>query len=124
MRTAVPVSKTSAGAVEPRLALIAGVVEEMKGEALTILDLRSLTSFTDFFLLCSGTSDRHVQSIGETIVTRLKSHGIMPLGVEGHDSAQWILIDYGAIVVHVFYPAAREFYQIEKFWADAPVISL
>lgn len=120
-KTTPPVPITTA---EPRLAWIAAAVEEMKGEAQTILDLRALTSFTDFFFLCNGSSDRQVQAIAETIVTRLKGHGIIPLGVEGHDSAQWILIDYGAIVVHVFYPPAREFYQIEKFWADAPVVAL
>ncbi len=107
----------------PTLALqIAKIAEDFKAEGIRILDLRGLTSFTDFYVICSGRSDRQVQAIADAIVQRLKDAGIRPTGQEGYDTGQWVLIDYADVVVHVFHPEAREFYQIEKFWGDAPEI--
>ncbi len=95
----------------------------MKAEGLRILDLRALASFTDFFVVCSGASDRQVQAIADQVQENLRAISRRPIGVEGYDAAQWILLDYGSVVVHIFYPEAREFYQIEKLWADAPELA-
>jgi len=91
-----------------------------KAKDLVILKVQELSSFTDFFVICSGSSDRQVQAIADSIQTDLKKSGVLPLGVEGGRSGKWVLIDYGDVVVHVFYEATREFYDIERLWADAP----
>lgn len=108
----------------PFVQTIAQAAEDFKAEEIRILDLRGLTSFTDFYILCSGRSDRQVQAIADHILHQLKLQHVRPVGVEGHAAGQWILLDYGDVVVHVFHPTARAFYQIEKIWGDAPEISL
>lgn len=108
---------TDSTALARRLARIA---ERMKAEEIQILDLRGLTSFTDCFVVCQGNSNRHVAAIADEIRRELKQERILPLGVEGEDSAQWLLLDYGEVVAHVLLPEARLYYQIEKLWADAP----
>lgn len=102
---------------------IAQMAEQMKAEEIQILDLRMLTSFTDCFVVCHGTSQRHVTAIADEIHRELKLERMLPLGIEGQDSAQWVLLDYGEVVVHVLVPEARVYYQIEKLWADAPRIA-
>jgi ribosome-associated protein len=93
---------------------------DRKGTQLLVLDLRGLSNATDFFLLVSGTSDIHVRSIAETIIEQLRESGVRPNHVEGLRRGRWVLIDYLDFVVHVFHPAAREFYQLERLWGDAP----
>ena len=82
------------------------------------------TSFTDYFLLCSGKSDRQVQAIAQGIEEALKKKGIRPLGQEGITGGKWILMDYEDVVVHVFLEPVREFYDLEGLWIDAPRIDL
>ena len=89
-----------------------------------LLELKGTTSFTDYFLLCSGKSDRQVQAIAQGIEEALKKKGIRPLGQEGMTGGRWVLMDYGDVVVHVFHREAREFYRIERLWADAPMIDV
>lgn len=91
-----------------------------KAEGVCVLDLRELSSFTDFFLIAHGTSSRQNAAIAEAVVAALKPAGIRPLSVEGRESADWILVDYGSIVVHVFSRAARDHYGLESLWGDAP----
>jgi len=86
---------------------------------LIALDITPYTTFADYFIICSGTSSRQVQAIAESIECDLKKQGINPLGVEGYSQGTWILLDYGDIVMHVFYQPIREFYQLERLWADA-----
>lgn len=93
-----------------------------KAKQLTILRVTELSSFTDYFIICSGNSDRQVKAITETIETELKKSGALPLGVEGARSGRWSLIDYGDVVVHVFLEPVREFYDIERLWSDAPAM--
>jgi ribosome-associated protein len=88
------------------------------------LDLRKLSTATDFFLIATGTSDTHVASIADHVVTELKAEGVRPLNVEGERGGRWVLVDYFDFVVHVFHPAAREFYQLERLWGDAPIHKL
>lgn len=93
---------------------------ERKGRDLLVLDLRGLSSATDYFLLITGTSDIHVRAIAEHIIDELKKEGLRPDHIEGLRAGRWVLIDFIDFVVHVFHPAAREFYQLERLWGDAP----
>jgi len=101
------------------LALAIQAASDKKAENIVALDLRGVASFTDYFLICSGTSTRQVQAIAEAILEKLEEHGTRPLHVEGEVVAQWILIDYGDLVVHVFEQSAREYYDLERLWRDA-----
>lgn len=91
-----------------------------KAEDLCVLDLRDISSFTDYFLVMHGNSSRQNAAIAEAVEAALKPAGLRPLSVEGRESADWVLIDYGSLVVHVFSRAAREHYGLEKLWGDAP----
>lgn len=91
-------------------------IEDLKGRDVKTLDVRRLTSITDYMVVVSGTSDRHVKSIADHVIEQAKAAGVRPLGVEGKEQAEWVLIDLGDVVVHVMQPAVREFYQIERLW--------
>ncbi len=84
-----------------------------------ILDVRELTSIADVFIVCSGRSNRHVKAIAEFIQVDLKSQGIKPLNIEGKEKGHWIVLDYGHVVIHVFYEPVRSFYDLEGLWTDA-----
>lgn len=86
---------------------------------LVVLDVGKLTSIADYFIICSGRSNRQVSAIAEHIQTTLKAEGIRPLSVEGAKSGHWVLLDYGHVILHVFYDAIRSFYDLEGLWADA-----
>jgi len=89
-----------------------------------LLELKEITSFTDYFLLLSGKSDRQVQAIAQAIQEALKRKGIRPLGQEGTLGGKWILMDYEDVVVHIFLEPVRKFYDLEGLWVDAPRIDL
>ncbi|MGH7470416.1 MAG: ribosome silencing factor [Longimicrobiales bacterium] len=108
----------------PDLERAATLVSERKAQNLVVLDLRGLSNATDFFLLASGTSDLHARSIAEHVMEELKKEGVRPDHVEGLRSGRWVLLDYIDFVIHVFHPAAREFYQLERLWGDAPAHAL
>jgi ribosome-associated protein len=91
---------------------------------LVILSIQNLSSFTDYFVICSGNSDRQVQAIASHIEDTLAEIGISPLGTEGKREGRWVLLDYGEVVVHIFYHPVREFYDLERLWADAQKIDL
>ena len=86
---------------------------------LVILDVRDLTSIADAFIICSGRSNRQVAAIAEFIQVELKKHGIRPLSVEGKKEGHWVLLDYGHVIMHVFYEPVRSFYDLEGLWIDA-----
>lgn len=86
---------------------------------LVVLDVRNLTSVADAFLICSGQSNRQVMAITETIQKELKKHKILPLSVEGASEGHWVLLDYGHVIIHVFYEPVRGFYDLEGLWMDA-----
>ena len=88
------------------------------------LDIRAYTTVADYFVICSGSSNRQVQAIAESIELDLKKHRFYPLGIEGFTHGSWILIDYGDIVMHIFYQPVREFYELERLWAEAPRLAL
>ncbi len=86
-----------------------------------ILDLRGISSFTDFFVICSGTSEPHLKAIAGEIDQRLKEdHGIRPAAVDGFPASQWMVLDYLQVIVHVFHSDKRAFYSLEDLWGDAP----
>ncbi len=93
---------------------------ERKAADVVVLDLRGISSATDYFLLATGQSDVQVKAIGDHVIRELKELGIRPAHVEGLASGRWVLVDYIDFVVHVFHPGAREFYQLEVLWGDAP----
>lgn len=95
-----------------------------KASDLLLLDVRELTSIADVFMLCTGRSNRQVSAIADHIRRYLKKHGIRPLYVDGIKEGHWVLMDYGQVVVHVFYEPVREFYDLEGLWADARRIPL
>jgi ribosome-associated protein len=102
------------------LSRAAELMAERKAQNLLLLDLRGLSNATDYFLLASGTSDMHARSVAEHVIEELKKDGVRPDHVEGLRGGRWVLIDYIDFVIHVFHPAAREFYQLERLWGDAP----
>ena len=87
-----------------------------------VLDLRGLTSATDYFVIASGTSDAHVRGMAEHLLTSLEPRGVRPHHVEGLPQGRWVLLDYVDFVVHVFHPELRDFYQLERLWGEAPVV--
>lgn len=95
---------------------------EKKAFDLVLLDVRKVSSFTTYFLICSGRSDRQVQAIAGSIEDDLKKMGVRPLGVEGFEGGKWILMDYDDVVVHVFLDPVRKLYDLEGLWLDAPRI--
>lgn len=98
---------------------------DTKAKDLKLLDLRDLVSYTDYFILATGTSDRHVKSIADRIHLKLKKAlGRLPISYEGFQSGQWVLLDYGDVVLHVFLEDQRKYYGLDAMWADAPEISL
>jgi ribosome-associated protein len=103
---------------EVRISVKAG--QAKKGEEICVLDLRELTSFTDYFVIMHGNSSRQNVAIYENIEEELRKKNIRPFGVEGLERAEWILLDYGNFVIHIFSKQARDYYSLEKLWGDAP----
>lgn len=99
---------------------IAELVLEKKGLDVLILDVRGKTSYADYFVLASGESDRQVTAMGDHVQERLREDGTRPVGVEGEDTGNWVLLDYGEVVAHLFFTEVRAFYDLEGLWADAP----
>jgi len=118
-----PVSPASVD-MPKEVARVVDLLFDRKALEVTLLDLRGVSSATDWFVIASGTSDTHVSSIADSVVDGLRKEGVRPLNVEGQREARWVLIDYFDFVVHVFHPAAREFYQLERLWGDAPTYVL
>lgn len=91
-----------------------------KAEDIVVLDLQGISSFTDYFIIMQGNSKRQNLAIYENIETELKNENIRPLSIEGRKNAEWILMDYGSFIIHIFSKEAREYYYLEKLWGDAP----
>jgi len=96
----------------------------MKALDVIVLDVRGLASFADTFIICSGRSHRQVSAIAEFVEKELKGKGMKPLGVEGLQQGHWVLMDYGDVVIHVFYEPIRTFYDLEGLWSDARRIEI
>ena len=105
--------------IDPKLDLYVQAVLGRKALSVVMLDVRSLTSIADVFLICSGRSNRQVMAIAEFVRVELKKHGIRPMSVEGTKDGHWVLLDYGHVIIHIFYEPVREFYDLEGLWIDA-----
>ena len=104
---------------DPSLDLYIKAVLGRKATNVVALDVADLTSYADVFIICSGRSNRQVSAIADYIKTDLKKHNIKPLSVEGTKDGHWVLLDYGHVIIHVFYEPVREFYDLEGLWSDA-----
>ncbi len=116
-------SQTEPTDTQWRVRAAVAAADDRKAIDLKVLHLGKVSDFTDYFLICSGSSDRQVQAIGDAIEERLKSAGTRPLNIEGYNRGQWILLDYGDLVVHVFQEDPRRFYALERLWGDAPEVT-
>jgi len=112
--------KLTRKSLPPEVRLYVKASQDKKAEDIVVLDLRDISTFTDFFVIVTGNSTRQNTAIYESIEQELKKGRLMPIGVEGRDLAEWILIDYGSFIVHVFSKHARGYYSLEKLWGDAP----
>lgn len=96
-----------------------GLLEDSKARDIRTFNVKDMTSVTDYMIVSSGTSSRHVRSIASRLVDALREQGVRPLGSEGEEHGEWILIDYGDVVVHVMQSDTRDFYQLERLWSPA-----
>jgi ribosome-associated protein len=103
---------------------IAALCEEFKATDVTILSLKGVSDMTDFFVIASGTSDTHVRSTAQRVEEELKHEGNRVTHSEGLEQGRWVILDYVDVVVHVFHPAMRSYYQLERLWSDAAVVPL
>ena len=102
----------------------ASVLLDSKANDVVLLDLREVTDMTDYFIVASGTSDTHVRATAQHVIAALQRDGTTLQSVEGFDGGRWVLLDYVDFVVHVFHPALRTFYQLERLWGDALTVSV
>lgn len=102
--------------VEELLELVLKTLDESKARDVTVLDVRGKTSMTDFMVVASGTSERHVKSLASHVAEEAKKHDTQPIGIEGEDVGEWVLVDLGEVIIHVMKPQIRDFYQLEKLW--------
>lgn len=105
---------------DTHIGLFVKVILARKAVGVVVLDVHELTSLADYFIICSGKSNRQVSAIADHVQRELKTAGIRPLSVEGAREGHWVLMDYGYVIIHVFYEPVRLFYDLEGLWADAP----
>jgi len=98
---------------------IQDALEDAKARDIAVLDVRKISDFTDYMVIATGTSNRHVQSTADKVVDALRTHGVRTVGVEGGKTGDWVLIDFGDVVAHVMREEIRDFYNLEKLWSDA-----
>ncbi|CAN5278919.1 ribosome silencing factor [soil metagenome] len=115
-----PGTPAPAPAVPEQIQRAAELLLDRKAEDVTLLDLRGISTTTDFFLIATGRSDTHVTALAEQVLEGLQEEGVRPASVEGLRGGRWVLADYFDFVVHVFQSSVREFYQLERLWGDAP----
>src|SRR5680860_1535377 len=96
--------------------LVVAALSDLKAQDIQVIDVRNKTPITDLMVIASGTSDRHVKSLAESVVARARQAGIRPLGIEGARDAEWVLVDLNDIIVHVMLPRVRDFYSLERLW--------
>jgi ribosome-associated protein len=108
--------KTKADSTAELRKTVIAALEELKAKDVREIDVRGKTSIADLLVIASGTSARHVKSIADEVVKFAKKAGVMPLGVEGEQEAEWVLVDLGDVIVHVMLPRIREFYGLERLW--------
>ncbi len=100
--------------------LVVDALESVKAREITRLDVRDMTTVTDYMVVASGTSNRHVKALADAVAERARDAGHKPAGVEGEDGGEWVLLDVGDVLVHLMLPRVREFYNLEKLWSLGP----
>ena len=98
--------------------------EAKKASAIRVLDLKPVTTFADYFVICNGMNQRQIQAIVDEVIRALKHRGERPNSVECYDHAEWVLVDYGDLIVHVFSDQARSYYDLDRLWRDAPEVTI
>ncbi|RLA55402.1 MAG: ribosome silencing factor [Gammaproteobacteria bacterium] len=98
--------------------VIVGALDDLKAVNTVTLDVTGLTDVMDYLVIASGTSNRHVKSLANNVSMESKKRGVRPLGVEGDDAGEWVLVDFGDVVVHIMLPATRDLYDLERLWAN------
>ncbi len=111
-----PRRKAAAPARPALIETITAALDDLKAQNVTVLDVRNLTDVTDTIVIASGTSDRHVKSLAGSVYEKAKQAGFRPLGIEGEQEGEWVLVDLQDVIVHVMLPRVREFYGLEKLW--------
>lgn len=101
---------------------VAELAEDKKAADIVVLDLSALTTLADHFVICSGGSERQLDAIADAVIEGLRAEGVRPIGREGAANSHWILVDFGAVVMHVFAPPERDYYQLERHWAEAKTV--
>jgi ribosome-associated protein len=119
--TAPTAAVSKAPAADETLKLILSRLDDMKAEETVTIDLRGKSAFSDYMIVTSGRANRHVGAIAENVAKGLKENGIKTLHVEGLPNCDWVLIDSGDVILHVFRPEVREFYNLERLWTQGPV---
>ncbi len=102
--------------------LIVDIVSDKKGADILLLDTRPVSFIADYFVIANGESERQLKAIADEIQKQLKTHSVLPLGVEGTPASGWVLLDYGGVITHLFSPAMRDYYRLEQLWVRAPVV--
>ena len=100
------------------------LADNKKAEDVVILDVRELSSVTDYFVICSGSNSRQIQAIADEVSQRLKKRGELPISLEGYEQAEWILMDYADFIVHIFSAKAREYYDLERLWRQGKEVEI
>jgi len=103
---------------------IQNALEDAKTQNIAVLDVRKISDFTDYMVIATGTSNRHVQSSADKVAETLRDHGVRRVGIEGQQLGDWVLIDFGDVVVHIMREQTRDFYNLEKLWSDAKRIEV
>jgi len=101
--------------------IVVDALEDLKGVNIESLDVRQLTDVMDTLVVVTGTSNRHVRSLAENVIMEAKNNGLHPLGVEGQETADWVLVDIGDLVLHVMLAETRRFYDLERLWSEGPL---
>jgi ribosome-associated protein len=109
---------------EPGWLIAVRAAESKKATNIKVLDLTGVTTFTDYFLICSGANSRQMQAISDEIALRMKQHGEPVVSIEGYDGGEWILSDYSDLIVHVFSEKGRSFYDLDRLWREAKVVAV
>lgn len=104
---------------QPTWEIAVKAAESKKAIDIRVLDLRGVSSFADFFVICSGTNQRQIQAIADEVHLQMKKAGELPISLEGYDNAEWVLADYGDVLVHIFSEKARSYYELERLWRHA-----